>query len=102
MLGTIIGLIIIGVVGGFLARAIVPGTGGMHTSEKILLSIAGSFVGGLLGRVLLHHGRGFAQPSSWIGSIIGSVIVLSVYLHVQHRRDRPSARTGAAGGPRRT
>ena len=86
MVGTILGLIVIGVVGGFVARAIVPGTGAMSTSEKILLSIAGSVVGGLLGRVLLHHGRGFAQPSSWIGSIIGSIIVLSVHLQVQRRR----------------
>jgi uncharacterized membrane protein YeaQ/YmgE (transglycosylase-associated protein family) len=86
VLGTIIGLIVIGAVGGFVARTILPGTGAMSTSEKILLSMAGSVVGGLLGRALLHHGRGFTQPSSWIGSIIGSVIVVSIYLQVQHRR----------------
>lgn len=86
MFGTIVGMIIIGVVGGVIARAIVPGTGAMSTSEKIMLSIAGSLVGGLLGRVLLHHGRGFTQPSSWIGSIIGSIIVISIYLQVQRRR----------------
>ncbi len=85
MLGTIIGLIVIGAVGGFVARTILPGTGAMSTSEKVLLSMAGSVVGGLLGRVLLHHGRGFTQPSSWIGSIIGSVIVVSIYLQVLHR-----------------
>jgi len=84
--GTIVGMIIIGVVGGVIARAIVPGTGAMSTSEKIVLSVAGSLVGGLLGRVLLHHGRGFTQPSSWIGSIIGSIIVISIYLQVQRRR----------------
>jgi uncharacterized membrane protein YeaQ/YmgE (transglycosylase-associated protein family) len=89
MNGTIIGLIVIGVVGGVVARALVPGTGAMGFSEKIVLSIAGSLVGGLLGRVLLHHGRGFTQPSSWIGSVIGSVIVLLVYLQVQQRRARP-------------
>jgi uncharacterized membrane protein YeaQ/YmgE (transglycosylase-associated protein family) len=26
------------------------------------------------------------QPSSWIGSVIGAVIVLLVYLHIKRRR----------------
>jgi uncharacterized membrane protein YeaQ/YmgE (transglycosylase-associated protein family) len=86
LLGTIIGLILIGVVGGFVARAIVRGASAMDTSEKILVSVAGSLAGGLVGHIVLHHGRGISQPSSWIGSIIGSVIVLSIYLHVQQRR----------------
>jgi uncharacterized membrane protein YeaQ/YmgE (transglycosylase-associated protein family) len=85
VLGTIIGLIIIGVVAAFIARAIVPGAQLMTTSEKVALGIAGSCVGGLGGRILLHHGRGFVQLSSWIGSIIGSLIVLTIYLHVQRR-----------------
>ena len=86
MLGTIIGLIIIGVGAGFIARSLVPGAQLMSISQKILLGIAGSFVGGLLGHLLFHHGRGFLQATSWIGSIIGSVIVLLVYMHVQQRR----------------
>jgi uncharacterized membrane protein YeaQ/YmgE (transglycosylase-associated protein family) len=86
VLGTIIGLIVIGVVAAFIARAIVPGAQLMSSSEKVALGIAGSFVGGLGGRILLHHGRGFVQLSSWIGSIIGSLIVLTIYMHVQQRR----------------
>lgn len=88
MLGTVLGLILIGVVGGFVARAILPGTATMRTSQKILLTVAGSIVGGLLGRVLLHHGRGFSQPSSGVGSIIGSIIVVSIFLQVERRRVR--------------
>jgi hypothetical protein len=30
--------------------------------------------------------RGFVQVSSWIASIVGSVIVLFVYLRMQERR----------------
>lgn len=86
MLGTIVGLIIIGVVAGFVARSLVPGARLMSLSQKIVLGIAGSFVGGLLGRLLFHHGRGFFQATSWIGAIIGSVIVLLVYMQVQQRR----------------
>jgi uncharacterized membrane protein YeaQ/YmgE (transglycosylase-associated protein family) len=86
MLGTIIGLIIIGLVAGFIARALVPGRQAMTVTQTILLGVIGSFVGGFLGRLLFHHGTGFVQTSSWLGSIIGAVIVLLVYLRVEHRR----------------
>lgn len=86
MLGTIIGLIIIGLVAGFIARALVPGQQSMSVVATILLGIVGSFVGGFLGRLLFHHGSGFVQPSSWIGSIIGAVIVLLIYLQIQGRQ----------------
>jgi uncharacterized membrane protein YeaQ/YmgE (transglycosylase-associated protein family) len=85
MLGTIIGLIIIGLISGFIARGLVPGKQSMTIIQTILLGIAGSFVGGFLGRLLFHHGSGFVQTSSWIGSILGSVIVLLLYLRVQQR-----------------
>jgi uncharacterized membrane protein YeaQ/YmgE (transglycosylase-associated protein family) len=86
VVGTVIGLIIIGVVAGFIARSIVPGAQLMALSQKIMLGIAGSFVGGLLARLVFHHGRGFLQVTSWIGAIVGSVIVLLVYMQVQQRR----------------
>ena len=86
MLGTIIGLIIIGLVAGFIARVLVPGQQSMSIVATILLGIVGSFVGGFLGRLLFHHGSGFVQPSSWIGSIIGAVIALLIYLQIKGRQ----------------
>ena len=87
MLGTIVGLIIIGFFAGFIARALVPGRQSMTILQTILLGVIGSFVGGFLGRLLFHHGSGFVQTSSWIGSIIGSVIALLIYIQVEQRRD---------------
>ncbi len=86
MLGTIIGLIIIGLVAGFIARAVVPGKQSMGIGATIVLGIVGSFVGGFLG-YLIHHDRagGFVQPSSWLGSIIGAIIVLIIYTAVRRR-----------------
>ena len=92
MIGTIIGLIVIGLVAGFIARALVPGRQSMSVLQTILLGVVGSFVGGFLGRILFGRGDGFIQPSSWIGSVIGAVIVLLVYLRVQ-RRSHAGART---------
>ena len=86
MLGTIVGLIIIGFFAGFIARALVPGRQSMTVLQTILLGVIGSFVGGFLGRLLFHHGSGFVQTSSWIGSIIGSVIALLIYIQVEQRR----------------
>jgi uncharacterized membrane protein YeaQ/YmgE (transglycosylase-associated protein family) len=58
----------------------------MSLSEKIMLGIAGSFLGGLLVRIVFHEPRGFVQLSSWIGSIVGAVIVLLIYMQIQERR----------------
>ena len=46
----------------------------------ILLGIIGSFVGGFLGYLLFHSGGGFLQPAGIIGSIIGAIIVLLLYI----------------------
>ncbi len=86
MLGTIVGLIIIGLFAGLIARALVPGRQRMTIPQTILLGVVGSFIGGFLGRLLFHHGSGFVQTSSWIGSIIGSIIALLIYLRVEERR----------------
>ena len=86
MLGTILGLIVIGLVAGFIARAVVPGRQSMSLLQTILLGIVGSFVGGFLGRLLFGSGDSLIQPSSWIGSIIGAVVVLALYVAVAGRR----------------
>lgn len=88
MLGTIVGLIIIGLVAGFIARAVVPGKQSMGIIATIILGIVGSFVGGFLGYLLFHKdsSSGFVQPSSWVGSIIGAVIALLVYNAVTGRK----------------
>ncbi len=87
MLGTIIGLIIIGFVAGLIARALVPGKQSMTIMQTTILGIVGSFIGGFLGRLLFHHGSGFVQTSSWIGSIIGAVIALLIYMQIEQRRE---------------
>jgi uncharacterized membrane protein YeaQ/YmgE (transglycosylase-associated protein family) len=86
MLGTIVGLIIVGLVAGAIARLLVPGRQALTIPQTILVGIIGSFVGGFLGHFLFHHGGGFVQTSGWIGSIIGAVIVLLVYLRLQGQR----------------
>ena len=81
MVGTIIGIIIVGLIAGFLARAIVPGKDSMGIIPTIVLGIVGSFIGGFLGALIFGKDAlgGLLQPSGIIGSIIGAVIALLVY-----------------------
>ena len=85
MIGTIVGLLVVGLVAGFIARAVVPGRQSMSVLQTILLGVVGSFVGGFLGWIFFGRGDGFIQPSSWIGSVIGAGIVLLVYLQIKRR-----------------
>lgn len=86
MLGFILTMIIVGLIAGFLARAIVPGPDPMGIGGTILLGVVGSFIGGFLGYVLLGKDvtQGAIQPSGIIGSIIGAVIALLIYRRVGH------------------
>ncbi len=81
MIGTIIGMILIGLVAGFIARALVPGKDSMSIPATILLGIVGSFVGGFLGSLVFgkDSGEGLLQPSGLIGSVIGAIVALLVY-----------------------
>ena len=87
MLGFIIVLLLVGLVAGFLARAIVPGPDPMGVMGTIVLGIVGSFIGGFLGYVLFHKDatQGALQPAGIIGSLIGAVIALLIYRAVSGR-----------------
>ena len=88
MLGFIIVMLIIGLIAGFVARALVPGDDSMSIVATIVLGIVGSLVGGFLADVLFRSDAedvGLA-PAGLLGSIIGAIVVLLVYNAVTDRR----------------
>jgi uncharacterized membrane protein YeaQ/YmgE (transglycosylase-associated protein family) len=85
--GNILGLLVIGLLAGLLARAVVPDRQPISVRRTSLLGITGAFVGGLLGRVFFGSGDSLLPPSSWIGPILGADIVLMIYL-LTNRRSR--------------
>lgn len=87
MIGFILFLLVIGLVAGFLARALVPGSDAMSVAQTLLLGIVGSFLGGFIGYALFRKDGedGAFQASGIIGSVIGAIAVLLVWRAVQGR-----------------
>ena len=90
MVGFILYLLVMGLIAGFIARALVPGRDSMSIGATILLGVIGSFIGGFIGYVLTHHDAsdGAFQASGIIGSIVGAVVALLVYRAVSGRGHR--------------
>jgi uncharacterized membrane protein YeaQ/YmgE (transglycosylase-associated protein family) len=81
----IIVLVVVGLIAGFVARAVIPGKQAMGIGATILLGIIGSLVGNFLAS-LIFHGDLDIGTSGIIGSIVGAIIVLGVYVMATGRR----------------
>lgn len=97
----ILGIILFGLVVGWLAQFIL-GRDGRPTdwTMAIVAGLGGSFVGGLL--VSLIAGDGLAlKPSGVIGSVVGALIITAVWQWYAGRRraaDRAAATKAARSG----
>jgi uncharacterized membrane protein YeaQ/YmgE (transglycosylase-associated protein family) len=87
VIGFILGLLVLGVIAGYLARLLVPGPDPMSFVGTIALGIAGSVVGGFLGWLLFgkDFDEGALQWSGIFGSVIGAVLVLIIYNAMSRR-----------------
>ena len=74
----IITFIIIGLVAGLIARAILPGRQSMGLLATTLLGMVGALVGGLIGSLFQRgDGRLFdVHPTGILMSVIGAIVVL--------------------------
>ncbi|GAA5155918.1 GlsB/YeaQ/YmgE family stress response membrane protein [Nocardioides marinquilinus] len=94
MLGLILTIVVVGALAGFVARLLIPGRQDLSVVATIAIGIVGSFVGGLLGYLLLGDDAdaGLLQPSGVLGSIVGAVIVLLIWTATQrHHSSRRTA-----------
>ncbi len=73
MLTLIVGTIIIGFIVGLLGRLIVPGRDPIGIVGTILLGIAGSIIGGFIGRAIFH-----SQGTHFILAVICSALIILV------------------------
>jgi uncharacterized membrane protein YeaQ/YmgE (transglycosylase-associated protein family) len=82
-----IGALILGLVAGFIARAIMPGRDHMGLLATVALGLVGSLVGFLLFTSLLGIGDNDAFDLGGLGgSVIGALLVLWAYKALTARR----------------
>jgi uncharacterized membrane protein YeaQ/YmgE (transglycosylase-associated protein family) len=79
--------IIIGLIVGALAKFIMPGRDPGGIIVTILIGIAGSFIGTLIGRALGFYRQG--QGAGFIMSLLGAILLLWIYRMVASRRAAP-------------
>jgi uncharacterized membrane protein YeaQ/YmgE (transglycosylase-associated protein family) len=76
----LIGAIILGIVAGFLARALMPGRDPMGFFATILLGLAGALVGWYLFTGLLGIGdTAMFDLGGLLGAVIGAMLLLGIY-----------------------
>jgi uncharacterized membrane protein YeaQ/YmgE (transglycosylase-associated protein family) len=63
---------------GLIARAVVPGKQGMGFIMTTLLGVAGSLIGGLVASAISGGSATAFQPSGFLGSLIGAIVLLVV------------------------
>jgi uncharacterized membrane protein YeaQ/YmgE (transglycosylase-associated protein family) len=74
----ILAFIIIGLLAGLIARALIPGRQSMGIVSTILIGMVGSLIGGLIGSLFRGGNVTDIHPSGIILSIIGSIAVLLI------------------------
>lgn len=83
----ILGWIVLGLVVGALAKAIMPGKDPGGIIITMVLGIVGALLGGWLSSALGFGGReGFFDLKTWIVALIGAVVLLAIYRAVAGRR----------------
>ncbi len=74
---SILGTLIIGLIAGFIARAVKPGDDKMGWIMTAVLGVAGSFLASYGGAALGLYRTG--APAGFIGSVIGAIVLLLIY-----------------------
>ena len=73
----ILGTLLVGLVVGFIARALKPGDDKLGFIMTAILGVAGSFLANYAGAALGWYKQGDA--AGWIAAVVGSIVLLFVY-----------------------
>ena len=72
----LIQMFVVGLVIGFIARAIMPGTQKLGWIKTAVLGVVGSALANFVGGAMHFYEPG--QTAGWIASVIGAIVVLAV------------------------
>ena len=85
----ILGFLILGLIAGAIAKAILPGRQGGGWLITLVLGVVGAILGGWIGSLIFGGGLAeFFDLRTWLLAILGSIIVLLVYGMVAKRGSR--------------
>jgi uncharacterized membrane protein YeaQ/YmgE (transglycosylase-associated protein family) len=86
----IIGWILLGLIAGAIAKAILPGDDPGGIIITTLIGIVGALLGGFLATAIFgaHPLDNFFDLSTWATAIIGAIILLVIYRLLTGRRGR--------------
>lgn len=74
---SLLGTLLVGLVVGFIARAIKPGDDKMGWIMTALLGVAGAFLATYVGMAMGWYQQGAA--AGWVASVVGAVVLLVLY-----------------------
>ena len=74
---SLLGMLLIGLVVGLIARAVKPGDDKLGWIMTALLGVAGSFLASYVGMAMGWYAQGVS--AGWIASVLGAVALLVVY-----------------------
>ena len=76
----ILGWIVLGLIAGAIAKAILPGRQGGGWIATLILGVVGALLGGFIGSAIFGIGlENFWSLQTWIVAIIGAIVVLLIY-----------------------
>jgi uncharacterized membrane protein YeaQ/YmgE (transglycosylase-associated protein family) len=82
----LLGLFLLGLVAGGIARLFIRSPERLGCLGTALLGIVGSYAGGTLGALLFNDRFDIRKASTFLGAIAGSMVVLAVWRVVDGRR----------------
>ena len=92
MIGELIAAIVIGIVAGYLGRALLPGPDPMGFVATVVVGIVGALVGWVIFTYLLGIGDSDKfDLGGVIGAILGTMLVLVVLRAIRRRPERARA-----------
>ena len=87
----IIAFIVLGLLAGIIAKAIMPGSDPGGIIVTAIIGIVGALLGGFLAAALFgaHPLDNFFDISTWLTAIVGAIILLVIYRMVTNRNGHP-------------
>ena len=92
MVWSVLGVLLLGLIAGAVARLFVRSPYRLGCLGTALLGVVGSYAGGSLGALLFNDKFDLRKASTFIGAVVGSMILLAVWRLFDGARRRARSR----------